>query len=75
MWPAGFGAYSPFDGPAQFHMAFKRAFCAVKGLKSIHVRDIHIRNLIRNTNKQERLNGELARPLCRLLRHKKKRTR
>ena len=67
-----FRAYSSFDGLAQFHMAFKRAFHAVKGLKSIHVRDIHIRNRICNTNKQERLNGELAGSLCRLRRHKKR---
>ena len=31
-----------------------------KGLRPIHIRDIHIRTLICNTNKQERLNGELA---------------
>ena len=60
MRPAGFGAYSSFDGLAQFHMAYKRVFCTVKGLMSIHIRDIHIRNLICNTNKQERLNGEPA---------------
>ena len=57
---AGFGAYSSFDGLAQFHIAYKRAFYTVKGLMSIHIRDIHIRNLICNTNKQERLNGEPA---------------
>ena len=30
---------------------------------SIHIRDIHIRNLICNTNKQERLNGVVRWPL------------
>ena len=48
------------DGLAQFHIEYKRVFYTVKGLMSIHIRDIHIRNLICNTNKQERLNGELA---------------
>ena len=60
MRSARFRAYSSFDGPAQFHIAYKRVFYTVKGLMSIHMRDIHIRNLICNTNKQERLNGELA---------------
>ena len=45
---------------AQFHIAYKRVFYTVKGLMSIHIRDIHIRNLICNTNKQDGLNGELA---------------
>ena len=71
MRPAGFGAYSSFDGLAQFHIAFRKAFYTAKGLKSIHIRDIHIRNIICNTNKQERLNGEPAGPLCRLRRHNK----
>ena len=69
---AGFGAYSSFDGLAQFHIAYKKVFYTVKGLMSIHIRDIHIRNLICDTNKQERLNGELAGPLCRLRWHKKR---
>ncbi len=41
-------------------LASKRVFRTLKGLRSIHIRDIHIRNLLCNTNKQERLNGELA---------------
>ena len=48
------------DGLDQYHIAFKKVFRTLKGLRSIHIRDIHIRNLICNTNKQERLNGELA---------------
>ncbi len=48
------------DGLEQYHIAFKKVFRTLKGLKSIHIRDIHIRNLICNTNKQERLNGGLA---------------
>ena len=40
----------------QYHIAFKKVFRTLRGLRSIHIRDIHIRNLIRNTNKQERLN-------------------
>ena len=72
---AGFGAYSSFDGLAQFHIAYKRVFYTVKGLMSIHIRDIHIRNLICNTNKQERLNGELAARFAASRGIKKKRTR
>ena len=41
-------------------LASKKVFRTLKGLRSIHIRDIHIRNLICNTNKQERLNGGLA---------------
>ena len=48
------------DGLDQYHIAFKSVFRTLKGLRSIHIRDIHIRNLLCNTNKQERLNGELA---------------
>ena len=48
------------DGLDQYHIAFKKVFRTLKGLRSIHIRDIHIRNLLCNTNKQERLNGELA---------------
>ena len=48
------------DGLDQYHIAFKRVFRTLKGLRSIHIRDIHIRNLICNTNKQERLNGGFA---------------
>ena len=48
------------DSLDQYHIAFKRVFFTLKGLKSIHIRDIHIRNLICNTNKQERFNGGLA---------------
>ena len=48
------------DGLDQYHVAFKRVFRTMWGLRSIHIRDIHIRNLICNTNKQERLNGGFA---------------
>ena len=48
------------DDLDQYHIAFKRMFRTLKGIRSVHIRDIHIRNLICNTNKQERLNGELA---------------
>ena len=41
-------------------LASKKVFRTLKGPMSIHIRDIHIRNLICNTNKQERLNCELA---------------
>ena len=44
----------------QYHLAFKKAFRTLRDLRSIHIRDTHIRNLICNTNKQERLNGRLA---------------
>ncbi len=48
------------DGLDRYHIAFKKAFRTLKGLRSIHIRDIHIRNHICNTNKQERLNGGCA---------------
>ena len=48
------------DGLAQYHIAFKKVFNTLKGIRSIHMRDIHIQNRFCNTNKQERLNGELA---------------
>ena len=38
-------------------MAFTKVFRTLKGIRSIHIRDIHIRNLI---CKQERLNGGFA---------------
>lgn len=41
------------DGIHQYHMAFKKVFFTLKGIRSIHIRDIHIRNRICNTNKQE----------------------
>ena len=47
------------DGLDQYHIAFKKVFYTLKGIRAIHIQDIHIRNLICNTNKQERLNGEL----------------
>ena len=47
------------DGLERYHIAFK-VFHMLKGPRSIHTRNIHIRNLICNTNKQERLNGGLA---------------
>ncbi len=48
------------DGLEQYHIAFKKVFRTLKSPISIHIRDIHIRNLICNTNTQERLNGGLA---------------
>ena len=48
------------DGLDQYHIAFKKVFRTLRGLRSIHIRDIHIQNLICNTNKQERLNGGFA---------------
>ena len=48
------------DGLDQYHIAFKKVFYTLKGIRSIHIRDIHIRNLMCNTNKQERLNGGFA---------------
>ena len=48
------------DGLDRYHIAFKKVFRTMKGIRSIHIRDIHIRNLICNANKQERLNGGLA---------------
>ena len=47
------------DGIHQYRIAFK-VFRTLKGIRSIHIRDIHIRNLMCNTNKQERLNGGFA---------------
>ena len=40
------------DGLDRYHIAFKKVFRTLKGLRSIHIRDIHIRNPICNTNKQ-----------------------
>ena len=48
------------DSLDRYEIAFKKVFGTLKGLKSIQIRDIHIRNLICNTNIQERLNGEFA---------------
>lgn len=48
------------DGLEQYHIAFKKVFRTLKGIRSVHIRDIHIRNLICNTNKQEWLNGGFA---------------
>ena len=48
------------DGLDQYHIAFKRVFRTLEGPRSIHIRGIHIRNLLCNTNKQERFHGELA---------------
>ena len=48
------------DGLDRYEIAFKKVFNKLKGLKSIQIRDIHIRNLICNTNTQERLNGEFT---------------
>ena len=48
------------DGLDRYEIAFKKVFGNLKGLKPIHTRDIHIQNLMCNTNTQERLNGEFA---------------
>ena len=48
------------DGLDRYETAFKKVFGNLKGLKPIQIRDIHIQNLICNTNTQERLNGEFA---------------
>ena len=48
------------DGLDQYHIAFKKVFYTLKGIISIHIRDIYLRNLFCNTNKQERLNGGFA---------------
>ena len=32
------------DGLDQYHIAFKKVFYALKGIRAIHVQDIHIRN-------------------------------
>ena len=45
------------DGIHQYRIAFKKVFRTLKGIRSIHIRDIYIRNLI---CKQERLNGGFA---------------
>ena len=48
------------DGLTQYRIAFNKVYRPVKGPRCWHVRDIHIRNVVCNTNTQERLNGELA---------------
>ena len=48
------------DGLSQYHIAFKKVYQMVRGLMCWHIRDIHIRNIVCNTNTQERLNGEFA---------------
>ena len=48
------------DGPKQYHIAFNKVYRPAKGPGRWHVRDIHIRNMVCNTNTQERLNGEFA---------------
>ena len=48
------------DGLSQYHIAFKKVYRTVRGLMCWHIRDIHIRNIVCNTNTQERLNGEFA---------------
>ena len=45
------------DGLDRYRIAFRKVFRTMKGVMSIHIRDIHIRNPICNANKQERLNG------------------
>ena len=45
------------DGIHQYRMAFKKVFRTLKSIRSTHIRDIHIRNLI---CKQEHLNGRFA---------------
>ena len=51
------------DGLDQNHIAFKKVFRTLRRLRSIYIRDLHIRNLICNTNKQERLNDGAGWPL------------
>ena len=58
------------DGPDRYHIAFDKVFRTLRGLRSAHIRDIHIRNLICNTNRQERLNVGVRRPLQVCPRHK-----
>ena len=48
------------DGLSQYHIAFKKVYQMARGLMCWHIRDIHIRNIVCNTNTQERLNGEFA---------------
>ena len=48
------------DGLAQYRIAFNKVHRPARGPGCWHVRDIHIRNIVCNTNTQERLNGELA---------------
>ena len=48
------------DGLSQYHIAFKKVYRTVRGLMCWHIRDIHIRNIVCNTNTQESLNGEFA---------------
>ena len=48
------------DGLERHHTAFKKRFRTRKAPIPIHIRDIHIRNLICNTNKQERFHVGLA---------------
>ena len=48
------------DGLSQYHIAFKKVYRTVRSLMCWHIRDIHIRNKVCNTNTQERLNGEFA---------------
>ena len=48
------------DGLKQYHIAFRKVYRTIRGLRYWHIRDIHIRNVVCNTNTQERLNGEFA---------------
>ena len=48
------------DGLAQYRIAFNKVYRPAKGPRRWHVHDIHIRNVVCNTNTQKRLNGELA---------------
>ena len=50
------------DGLDQYHIAFRKVFYTLKGLRPIPLRDIHLRNRICNTSKQERLGGEFTSP-------------
>ena len=47
------------DGLSGHHTAFKRVFGVLKGF-FIHLRDIHMRNELANTSKQERVNSTFA---------------
>ena len=47
------------DGPSGYHTAFKRVFGALKGL-FLHLRDIHMRNELANTDKQAGVDSTFA---------------
>ena len=47
------------DGPSGYHTAFKKVFGALKGL-FLHLRDIHMRNELANTDKQAGVDSTFA---------------